>query len=84
MSIKIFTKHDCPRCPHAKKLANDLIAEGYKVEEWDVDTREGLAEATYYSVRATPSIIVTDDETDEELASWRGETPSKEEVLKKA
>ncbi|NOZ82680.1 MAG: thioredoxin family protein [Euryarchaeota archaeon] len=76
--VKVFVKDSCPRCPAAKKLAAELEAKGVRVELYDVESLEGMAEASMYSVLATPSIIVTEGDT--EVASWRGVVPSEREI----
>ncbi len=73
--IKIFTKKDCPLCPGAKELGNKLEEQGKKVEYFDIETDVGLAEASFYTVLSTPSIIFTNQNGDE-INSWRGEVPS--------
>ncbi len=86
--IKIFTKNDCPNCPPAKKLGEEIIRENLlEVEFYNVDQSEGLAESQFYSVMGTPTIILCDtDENETETRSWRGETPDieviKEEIKK--
>ncbi len=74
--IKLFTKPNCARCPQARALldaeANETDA---KVERFDVSTDEGLAEAAFHEVIATPTILVL-DEDEVELVGWRGEVPS--------
>ena len=70
MHIKLFIKENCPRCPAAKRAVS--VFDG--VEVFDVDDLDGLAEASYYSVLATPTTLVVDS-TGEEVASWRGEVP---------
>ena len=83
MKLKVFTKEDCPNCPPAKRLAEAIENEGkLKVEYFSVDDPDGLAEAQFYSVMATPTIALTDD-TDKEVASWRGTAPEKKEVYDK-
>jgi glutaredoxin len=77
--IKLFWKQNCPRCPAAKELAAKLEAKGIKVEYYDVESVEGMAEAGMHSVLATPSIVVVDGE-DEEIAAWRGSVPSEQEL----
>ncbi len=77
-TVKVFVKQNCPRCPAAKELAEKLEAGGVKVELYDVESLDGMAEASMYSVLATPSIIVTEGDT--ELASWRGVVPSEREI----
>jgi len=78
-SIKIFTKAKCPRCPAAKEMAKTLKNEGLRVLNYDLDTVDGLAEASFYSVLSTPSIIIEDEE-EKEMASWRGIVPTLQEV----
>lgn len=80
MKLKIFWQQNCPRCPMAKELGKELEKEGIEVIYYDVNTLEGLTEASFYSIASTPGIIVVDS-NDEEIAGWRGDTPSKEEVL---
>ncbi len=79
MKLKIFTKKDCPRCPEAEKIAKKM-PEKISTEFFDVEEADGLAEAQFYSIMATPSLILCDN-NENELASWRGETPS-EEIIK--
>ncbi|MDD5772573.1 MAG: thioredoxin family protein [bacterium] len=78
--IKIFTKKDCPRCPGAKELGQKLHEKGKKVEYFDIDTASGLAEASFYTVMSTPTVILTNQKGDE-ISSWRGEVPSLNSIL---
>ena len=84
MILKLFTKPDCPKCPAAKELVKQLRVACYelKIEEYDISTVEGLAEASFYSVMSTPSIILCDGRG-KEKRGWRGEVPPAKEVLKK-
>ncbi|OGP66186.1 MAG: hypothetical protein A2169_08295 [Deltaproteobacteria bacterium RBG_13_47_9] len=77
--IKIFTKAKCPKCPSVKKIGIDLKKEGMSVFNYDLDTIEGLAEASFYSILSTPSIII-EDEREREVISWRGVVPTFQEV----
>ena len=79
----LFTQPNCSKCPTAKKLVDDLRLKlnDLQIEEYDVTTVEGLAEASFYTVMATPSILVFDDDN-KKVGDWRGQAPSKEEVLK--
>ena len=81
MMVKIFWQESCSRCPPTKKLGKTLEGEGIKVEYHDVNTPDGLAEAMYYDVLSTPSLIVIDDEK-KEVNGWRGETPNMKDVKK--
>jgi len=78
-SVKIFTKALCPKCPAAKDLGKRLEREGVTVFQYDVDTTDGLAEASFYSIFSTPSLMIEDEEG-KEVAIWRGRVPPLEEV----
>ncbi len=79
-SLKVFTKKDCPNCPDAKKLVSALKGDGCDiVEEYDVDTSDGLAEGAFYEVMSTPTMLLVDSD-DAEIMGWRGSVPSLEEV----
>ena len=77
MKVKLFWQPNCPRCPQAK----ELLADYKSVELYNISEVDGLAEATYYDVMATPSIIVFDD-NDNEVHAWRGDVPNQEEFSK--
>ncbi len=78
-SVKIFVKAKCPKCPATKEIELTLKKEGVAVYHYDLDTLDGLAEASYYSILSTPSIII-ENEKEEEVVSWRGVVPSLQEV----
>jgi hypothetical protein len=78
-SVKIFIKAKCPKCPAVKEIGTTLKQEGVPVYHYDLDTIDGLAEASYYSVLSTPSLII-EDEQEQEVASWRGIIPTLQEV----
>lgn len=75
MVIKLFTKKDCPRCPAAKE-----VVKGLRVENFDVETVEGMAEAAFYTVMSTPAILVCDG-AGKEVVGWRGEAPPLQTLL---
>lgn len=79
--VKIFTKKDCPRCPQAKAVGEFLKGRGVQVEYFDLDTADGLAEAAFYNVQATPTILVEDTE-EKVIAIWAGSVPQLKEVEK--
>lgn len=78
-SIKIFTKAECPKCPAAKEIGGILQQDGLQVNYYDLETPNGLAEAAFYSVLSTPTIII-EDEDEKILAGWRGSTPTLQEI----
>lgn len=51
------------------------------IVEYDVESVDGLAEASFYEVISTPSIIIL-DEKDNEIASFRGKVPTLDELEK--
>jgi predicted thioredoxin/glutaredoxin len=55
MDVKLFLRNDgCPKCEELKKgLGKNL----QKVPVYFVDTLDGLAEAAYNNVLATPTLI---------------------------
>lgn len=73
--VKIFIRRDCPLCPAAKELGRKLQEKEMEVEYFDIDTDTGLAEASFYTVLSTPSVILVNQNGDE-INSWRGEVPS--------
>jgi len=80
MKIKIFWQKNCPHCPEAKSIGKQLEKEA-EVQYFDVDSVDGLAEASYYDIASTPSIVVFDN-NDNEIQVWRGKTPRIEEIRK--
>lgn len=80
MKIKIFTKKTCPKCPPAKELGEELINRGAEVIYYDMETPDGLTEASMFNVMATPTIILVND-NDEEEKSFRGSVPKIEEII---
>ncbi len=75
MEIKLFVKDDCPRCPEAKRACEGLSG----LTVYDIATVEGLAEASFHGVLATPTVLVIDS-SGREVAAWRGTAPHPEEL----
>jgi hypothetical protein len=70
VEVKLFVRDDCPRCPAAKRACEGV----QNVQVFDVTSIDGLAEASFYNVLATPSVLVLDS-AGKEIAAWRGEAP---------
>lgn len=77
--VKLFWKTACPQCGNAKIIGNQLEQEGLLVYDYNLDTPDGLAEASYYSVMSTPTIII-EDEQENPIASFSGQVPTSSEV----
>jgi glutaredoxin len=73
--LKVFVKQDCPHCPAAKDVADHFP----DTEVYDIEQAEGLAEAAFYSVLCTPSIIIVDDQG-QEVHAWRCTVPSSKDI----
>ena len=82
MKLKVFTQDNCPNCPPAKEIGKKLEDKGFAVSYHDIRSLEGLSEATFHDVLATPSMVLVDD-NDVELHSWRSDVPSFDEVKDK-
>lgn len=80
MKVKIFWQEKCPNCPKAKELGKQLENE-LTVQYFNVDSVDGLAEASYYDVMTTPSVVIV-DKNNREIKTWRGTTPYLEEIKK--
>jgi len=74
--VKIFWQPECPKCPEAKELGENLKKEGHEVEFHNVKDINGLSESLFYDVLSTPSIVVIDN--GEKKAAWYGEIPELE------
>lgn len=77
MKVKLFWSPTCRRCPAAKKALSNIG----DVELLNVEDADGLAQASYYGVMSTPSIVIV-DEGEEEIFSWHGKVPETEEIMK--
>ncbi len=77
--VKLFWKTECPQCSNAKIVSSQLEEEGLHVYDYNLDTPDGLAEASYYSVMSTPTIII-EDEQENTIASFSGQVPTPSEV----
>ena len=75
MELKVFIKEDCPNCPAAKEVASQFPFS----KIFSLDDTEGLAEAAFYSVLCTPSLILVDD-NDRVVRAWRCHVPRPSEI----
>lgn len=78
MVVKIFYKDGCPLCPAAKELGKNLISKKVSCEFFDVETVEGLAEASFYGIQTVPSIII--EEGERILSEWKGRIPDEKDI----
>ncbi|GAI78530.1 unnamed protein product [marine sediment metagenome] len=54
-----------------------------EVQYFDIESVDGLAEASYYNIVSTPSVVALDN-NENEIEIWRGKTPRLEEIRKEA
>ncbi len=83
VTINLYGKKSCQLCEHTKrKLGFFLKKWGYEqrvqVEYWDLDTVDGLAEATFNDVLKTPATLVARDGN--HVARWEGAIPDSNEL----
>jgi len=75
MTLKLFWKEECPKCPAAKAT----VAEIEGVEYYNLDEPAGLAEAAFYGIMSTPSLVISGPDG-AEITSFRGEIPGIDEI----
>ncbi len=80
MEIKLFYKAECPKCPAAKEVCKRLEEKGHSINYYDVEALDGMAEAMFHMVMATPTLLVL-DEKGNELGAWRGSAPELAAVI---
>ena len=80
MKVKIFWQPECPNCPSAKELGKSLEEKNVKVEYKNIKDADGLADAAYYGIMATPSVLVC-AEDDAEVKLWLSKTPQIKDVM---
>ena len=59
MSIKFFNAKWCGPCKQMKPHIEELISEGYSIQEIDVDEQPELAKE--FNVRGVPTLMIYDD-----------------------
>ena len=77
--VKFFWQEDCPKCGSAKEACSRLIDRNIHVELFDINTVDGMTEAAFHEVLATPTTIIVDDD-ENEIKSWRGAAPTIEDL----
>ena len=78
MKVKLFTQDNCPKCPAVKEAVRKIAgASNIELLELDISEVDGMAEAGFHGVMATPTTVVV-DENEDEIASWRGDLNSEE------
>jgi hypothetical protein len=79
--VKLFTQDDCLKCIPAKEVCNKLSQKNIMVKLYNINTIDGMTEAAFHEVLATPTTIIV-DENENELQSWRGIAPTLEDIEK--
>lgn len=80
VKLKLFSKNGCKMCEEAKGILLKTYMEGIHLEVYEIDQPSGLAEATFYGVKALPTIIL-EDENENVIREWRGRIPDFKEIL---
>jgi hypothetical protein len=61
VDLMLFTKEDCPNCPQAKKVIEDLkgeLGDRIAVRRYLLDDEEDLLTALQHQVMSTPAVVV--------------------------
>ena len=75
MKLTVFTGKNCPKCPAAKEIAEEVAKEkGFEYEEKDIE--ENVFEALQLQIASTPTIVFEDE------VIFSSDPPSKDELLK--
>ena len=80
MELKIFWQPECPNCPAAKELG-DMLERSVKISYFNIKEAGGLAESIFWGIMSTPSMVLVKDGA--EIATWRGMTPTIEQIKAK-
>ena len=58
--IEVFTSPDCPHCPRALAMAQELASQmpGIQAVEVSTATPQGFARAALYDVKAVPTVFI--------------------------
>ena len=77
MKLKVFTQPSCPHCPAAKEFA-EKIKDKIDVEYFDINTANGLTEASMFGVMSTPALVLVDND-ENDLERWITDIPTETE-----
>lgn len=77
IELRIFTGKNCPKCPSAKKVVEEVCKEfGEEVKVLEIDIQKEPEEALMFQVTSTPSIALGENTV------FFGTVPEKEELKK--
>lgn len=83
MEVKVFGKQDCEYCKTTMKKFETFFGRwnidqsSVKLNFFDMETVDGLAEGAFYSVTKIPATVI--ENGDGILARWDGKVPLSEE-----
>ena len=78
VKIEIYTSPTCPYCPAAIRMlqkAIDIYGKEIEVTKIDITTPNGEELATYYEIKATPTIVMNG------IVKYRGAPPSESNLF---
>jgi hypothetical protein len=83
VTIDLYGKKTCELCEHTKRKLDFFMAKWgldgrVQVRYWDMDTVDGLTEATFNDVLKTPATLVARD--GKHIARWEGAIPNSQEL----
>lgn len=60
MILKVYTGKDCPKCPPAKQLCQDVAGQ-LGLDYQEINIEENMIEALQLQIASTPSIVLDDE-----------------------
>ena len=83
VTINLYGKEGCDRCEHVKRKLDFFLKKwGYletvELKYWDLDTIDGMTEATYNDVIQTPTTVIARD--GDHVAKWEGDIPDSKQL----
>jgi glutaredoxin len=70
MKMTLFTQTNCPRCPAAKKVVQELkLEKQFTLTELDAASDEGYFEAIKHNIMSTPALVITNEDGTEQKIS---------------
>ncbi len=76
VKVEVFTSPQCPHCPAAKRVVDEVAAELGNIEVEHVNVMEDPSRAAAYKIMAVPTIVINGE------VAFMG-APQKEQLIEK-
>jgi glutaredoxin len=75
MKLTVYSGKNCPRCPAARKVCQE-VAKEKSIDYEDRNIEENMIEALQLQIASTPSIVLDDE------VLFRSTAPTREELIR--